>query len=150
MVFEYFKNSYKGKLTGKMPNLNVDEIASICRTDKNSGTRITEDLLKELEKTIGILKFKIVRDATFEEIDQAFKKNLPCIVLYDCGLLQYKISSNVGHAGVVISINEDTIILNNPWLGAETSIKKIDFNDAWEMEFKSVVFIEPNLQTKLI
>jgi len=35
MVLEYFKNVYNNKIIKKkIPNMNVEEIAKICRTDK--------------------------------------------------------------------------------------------------------------------
>ena len=55
-----------------------------------------------------------------------------------------------GHAGVVIGVIEDNdVILNNPWLGPETLIKWKDLQKGWELEYKKIVTITPEPQMKL-
>jgi len=150
MVLEYFKNVYNNKIIKKkIPNMNVEEIAKICRTDKSSGTRINDDLIRTLNDKVEPLHFELKIDTKFKDIKKHIGAKLPCIVLYDCGYLLYNIPSKVGHAGVVISIDKNQVFLNNPWLGAEVPIDLPDFNDAWEIEYKPAIFIKPNPQTKL-
>jgi len=150
MVLEYFKNAYNNEIIKKkIPHMDVEEIAKICRTNKIQGTRINEDLIKALNKQIESLQFELKIEVKFKDIKKQIEDKLPCIVLYDGTYLLYKTPSKSGHAGVVISIDEDHVFLNNPWLGAEVSIEKIDFNDAWEIEDKRAIFIKPKYQTKL-
>jgi len=128
--------------------LNIEEIAKICKTDPRTGTRINDQLIHTLNKEIPTLKFELVINSKFDQLKNVVMRNkYPCIIIYDCGFLIYGIPSKVGHAGVVIRLDDTSIYLNNPWLGAEKEIDKVKFNDCWEIEYNQVILIKPNLQT---
>jgi uncharacterized protein YvpB len=67
---------------------------------------------------------------------------------YNCQFLTIGIHG-AGHAGVVIGITENDIIVNNPWLGSEYFISHENFAPAWELEYNQAILLEPNPQTKL-
>ena len=47
------------------------------------------------------------------------------------------------------SIEDDDLILNNPWIGPEKLVKWKDFLKSWELEYNKVVMMEPELQARL-
>ena len=151
MVIQFYKNVHINDLIKKnTPNLSVEELAKICKTDSRTGTRVNEHLVSTLNKTIPSLNFELVSACDFERLKRVVVDNqCPCIVLYDFGYYKNGIQSNVGHAGVVIGLDDTSIYLNNPWLGAEKEIDRVRFNDCWEIEYNQVLLIKPNLQTNL-
>ncbi len=151
MVLQFYKNIHNNDLIRKnIPDLDVEKIAKICKTDPRAGTRINEQLIVSLNKEIPALNFRLVNAYDFNQLKRiVVENNCPCIIIYDCGYYIYGIESQVGHAGVVIGLDDNAIYLNNPWLGAEVEIDKVKFNDCWEIEYNQILLIEPNLQTNL-
>lgn len=149
MVIQFYKNVYENELINKnTPNLDIEEIVKLCKTDQRAGTRINAQLVKTLNDNIKSLKFELVYSYDMKQLKEVISKNkCPSIIIYDCGFLLYNIPSQVGHAGVVIGVDDNSIYLNNPWLGAEVEIDKVKFNDCWEIEYNQVLLIKPNLQT---
>lgn len=151
MVIQFYKNVYTNNLIKKnTPNLDIEELARLCKTDPRAGTRINDQLVNSLNKAIPTLNFELVNAFDFKQLKKIVVDNqCPCIVIYDCGYFLYGIESQVGHAGVVIGLDDTSIYLNNPWLGAEKEIDKVKFNDCWEIEYNQVLLIKPRLQTDL-
>ncbi len=151
MVLQFYKNVHDNPLIKQnTPNLDIGEIAKLCKTDARVGTRINEQLVKTLNDAAPALKFELVDSYDMKQLKKVVLDNkCPCIIIYDCGFLLYNVPSQVGHAGVVIGVDDDSIYLNNPWLGAEVEIDQVKFNDCWEVEYNQVLLIKPNLQTNL-
>ena len=47
------------------------------------------------------------------------------------------------------ALDDNDLILNNPWLGPESLVKWKDFLKSWELEYTKVVMMEPVTQTRL-
>lgn len=151
MVLQYYKSIYENKLiNSNVPNLSIEETVKLCKTKPPVGTRVNEQLLKELNDKIPALKFELKKVASFQNVKQEIEQKQPCIIIYDCNYVINNIPSKVAHAGVVIGLDNTSIYLNNPWLGAETELNRMEFNDAWEIEYHQLLTITPNLQTNLI
>lgn len=152
MVIEYFKNNYDVSFVREnTPALDFDQIADITNT-KKLGTRAA-NLTRDLEKNIPTLKFEMVQNAKFEKLIEHLKKDLPIIVIYNGDYLKNE-EKGGAHAGVVVGVNESVIVLNNPWFGYQSVFDKIEFEHAWEIEYKTAILITPKehidaLQTQI-
>lgn len=145
MVLSYFKNEHPSRfIRDNTPDLSMDEIKKITRTREGGGTR-EQNLIKDLESSIPNLKFEIVREGSFDDIEESLNDNIPVIVLYSGDYLKNK-EKGGGHAGVVIGITDDKIILNNPWFGCRYIVDKTEFLDAWDLEYRAYIKITPRLE----
>ncbi len=147
MVLAYFKNVYPDQLiNSNTPELSFDEIKKITRTHEG-GTR-TETLIRDLQENISTLEFKIVKDGNYNMIKESLDLDIPVIVLYCGSFLKYREIAG-GHAGVVIGITDNDIILNNPWFGYQYVCDKSEFQDAWDIERNQFIKIKPRSQRRL-
>lgn len=150
MCLEYFKNIFDNELVKhNTPNLSIDDLKKLTHSGEFSGTRIDHSLMKELSREIPSLKFSLNEYCSINTLMENYKKNIPTIVLYNCS---YMLNEELGpgHAGVVIGVIEDNdIIINNPWLGPEKLIKWKDFQKGWEPEYNRLITINPETQMKL-
>jgi predicted double-glycine peptidase len=100
-----------------------------------------EDLIKELktekedgtshEEIIKIIRqnnlFCYVNDnSNFDEIKMYLNKNLPVLVNY------IETDDDEGHYAVVVGINEEKIILNDPWHGEDFELNISKFENRWQ------------------
>lgn len=150
MCIEYFKNIFENEIVrNNIPNLSVDDLKKLTHSSEFTGTRVDESLMVELSRNIPPLKFSLSDGCSIKTLIKYFNKNLPTIVLYNCSYMLYE-ELGPGHAGVVIGVIEDNdLILNNPWLGPGKLIKWKDFQKGWELEYNKVITVEPDPQTKL-
>lgn len=149
MCLEFYKNYHQdANIRTKTPALSVDDIINMTKARVETGTRISDDLTKSWSKTVNTLNVEQHYDIDFKYIEARLDKNLPSIVIYNCDYLE---TGNKGsaHAGVVIGMTKDQIILNNPWLGECTVFKKNEFLEAWEIEYRRVICVDPNPVRKL-
>lgn len=143
MCLEYFKNEYNNDIVRQnTPNLDIENIMDITHTRKNTGTP-TEGLCKKLEKSGLPFSFQL-KNSSFQEIEEKVSQGLPVIVIYNGSYLKEE-RRGPSHAGVVIGIRDDDLILNNPWFGAAYLVDRFKFERAWELEDNQVIIIEPNL-----
>jgi len=143
MCIEYYKEYYRFKVVrDKINNLSTEEIAQILKTDRENGTRINTTTFKELAQQTCMLDYNIEIDKDFPSLEKRFKKNLPSIVLYDLSYLMNK-ERGPGHAAVVVGLTKDQIILNNPWIKGEWPLEKMTFDEGWELEYHSALFVDP-------
>jgi hypothetical protein len=150
MCIEYFKNIFTNDyIRNKTPNLSIEDIKKLTHTDEFLGTRVDKSLMKELSREIPSLNFSLKEGCSVDIIRNNFNKNLPAIILYNCSYMIYN-EPGPGHAGVVIGVIEDNdLILNNPWLGPEKLIKWKDLQKGWELEYNKIVTISPETQMKM-
>lgn len=149
MCLTYFRDIYDNPVIKKQtPNFDVNEIVGITSAHRYNGTRISDDLMNKLSKNIPSIEFKL-KSIDYREIEKNLRDNIPVIVLYNCTYMLYD-EVGPGHAGVVIGLTNDKIILNNPWLGPDKIIDKREFNVAWELEYNSAIIMKPNPQSKLL
>jgi len=143
MSIEYFKEYYKFKVVrDKIKIISTEEIAKILKSDRENGTRLITSTLKELENETGMLNYSVIQNRTFDNLKKRFDENLPTIVLYDFTYILNK-ERGPGHSAVVVGITNDHIILNNPWMKGEWPIEKITFDEGWELEYRSILAIDP-------
>ncbi len=133
MCLEYFKNEYNNDIIRQnTPNLDIETLMKITHTRKNTGTP-TEGICKKLEKAGLPFKFQL-KSSSFPEIEEKLNVGLPAIVIYNGSYLKDE-RRGPSHAGVVIGMRDDDLILNNPWFGAIYLVDKFKFERAWELEY---------------
>ncbi|MDP2767518.1 MAG: C39 family peptidase [Candidatus Methanoperedens sp.] len=150
MCLDYFKNIYQSDfIRSNTPNKSVDELRHLTHTGQFMGTRVDDSLVNELSREIPSIKFSLDEKCSINTLLDNFNRNLPTIVLYNCSYMLYE-EEGPGHAGVIIGILDDNdLILHNPWLGPEVLVKWKDFQKGWELEYNKVVIMKPETQTKL-
>ncbi len=149
MATHYFVNVYIDSVVRRdTPNLSIEEMLKITKT-RDTGTIVDNGLMKRLNEKFPSLEFEIARGLLVEALVERFENNLPTIILYDCSYLMTEIPG-AHHAGVVVGfINEESIILNNPWLGPFTPVDLMMFRRSWEIEGNQAIIINPKKQRKL-
>ena len=141
MCLEYFKNEYKNDIVRQnTPNLDIEDLMKITHTRKNTGTP-TEGLCKRLEKAGLPFKFQL-KKSSFSEIEEKILVGIPVIVIYNGSYLKEE-RKGPSHAGVIVGMRDDDLILNNPWFGATYIADKFEFERAWELEYNQVLIMEP-------
>ena len=148
MVFSFYKNIHiDPNIRNNSPNTTRDELISITKSDIYSGTTLSglEDrLTQEYPNMIFELK-----NTSFDEIKKSLSTKRPVIVIYNPSLFLTG-EKGPSHAGVVIGLTKDKIILNNPWIGEGVNIDRITFERSWEIEKYLGLYIFPNPQKRLI
>ena len=121
----------------------------MTHTDEFLGTRVDKSLMKELARRIPSLNFYLVEGCSIERIRKNFNRNLPTIILYNYSYMKYN-ERGPSHAGVVVGvIEENDLIVNNPWSGPESLIRWKDLQKGWELEHNKAVIVAPETQTDL-
>lgn len=141
MCLEYFKNEYhNNEVRQNIPSLDIDNLMEITHTRKNTGTPVG-GLCKKLQKAGLPFSFQL-KSSSFNELEERIDAGLPVIVIYNGSYLKDE-RRGPSHAGVVIGINDDDIILNNPWFGATYKTDRFKFERAWELEYNQVLIMDP-------
>lgn len=122
------------------------ELMRILNADPSLGIERTR--VQRLNEIIPELRFKL-KQTNYEEIKICLEKNYPVIVIYNPMIIDYH-TLGPSHAGVVVGLTEEYVILNNPWKGENILISKQSFSQSWEVEENHAVFIYPNPQRKLL
>jgi uncharacterized protein YvpB len=148
MVLDFFKNVHTTReIRERSPNTTRDELLGITRTKIATGTQISENLIQSLNTAFPSLYFEL-KQTNYDTIQRALNKHNPVIVIYNPSILFIN-EEGPGHAGVVIGMNDQLIVLNNPWYGPGFYIEKTEFDRAWEIEYNMAIFIQPNAQKRL-
>jgi uncharacterized protein YvpB len=148
MVMDFFKNIHTTEdVREKSPNTTRDELLKITRTKMSMGTQISAHLIQSLNKEFPGLKFEL-KQTNYIEIQKALKKHNPVITIYNPSILFIN-EEGPGHAGVVIGMNDQYIVLNNPWYGPGFYVEKSEFDLAWEIEYNRAISVQPNTQQRL-
>lgn len=148
MVLDFYKNVYENpKIRQDAPNTSRDELISVTNTQVGLGTTIADHIINKLNQTFPTMGFEL-KATNYREIEKALKEHTPIIVLYNPSYLFIN-EQGPGHAGVVIGMNDQYVILNNPWYGPAFCIDKTSFERAWELEYNWAIFIKPNPQQRL-
>ncbi len=150
MCVDYFSNFYGNEiLSRRLPRPILSDLIDICKTNTRSGTRINDELIKRLNRSLIGLEFKIQKKADFLFLKKRFDNGLPTIILYD---LRYYLYERPGgcHAGVFVGFSSDgEVILNNPHHGGNTITDYEKFNDSWEQTYNRAIEMKPILQLSL-
>lgn len=149
MCLEYMKNTYNNRVIREIiPNMNIDEIMKITHTRRFAGTVVDSNFVRNLNSNIEGITFSLEQDVDINKLKMKLEKGIPSIAIYNCEYLIYGIRG-AGHAGVIIGVTENDIVINNPWLGSEYFVAHEDFVPAWELEFNQAILLEPDTQSKL-
>lgn len=148
MVMDFYKNVHsKSEIRQRSPNTTRDELIGVTRTKLTTGTPISDDLVLSLNTKFPSLQFEL-KETNYSEIKQELDRHNPVIVMYDPTFL-FNNEEGPGHSGVVIGMNKQLIVLNNPWYGPAFCVEKAAFTDAWELEYNRGMFIKPNSQQRI-
>lgn len=148
MVFDFYKNIHSNEHIRKAaPLVDRDEIIKITNTRIYTGTTVSEDLMIRLRKAFPTMNFEL-KEINYKEIREELAKMHPVIVLYNPS---YFLNNERGpsHAGVVIGMTNDYIILNNPWFGPIFCVDKTKFESCWELEYNWAIIIKPKQNRRL-
>jgi hypothetical protein len=149
MTTHYFANEYQDPYVREhTPNLTIDQMLKITKT-RLLGTIVDPELIRRLNEAFPSLDFAIARDCPMGTLIDQYKNNLPTITICDASYLLTEIPG-AHHAGVVVGfINEDYIVLNNPWLGPFKPVDITMFKRSWELEGNQAILINPKKQRRL-
>lgn len=148
MCLSYFTNIYESSVVKKnTPIMNIDDILKLTKT-KILGTIVDARLINRLNESIRSLQFEFRLNCSIDDLKRSFEKDIPSIVLYDCSYLVYDIPGT-NHAGVVVGLDDDKIVLNNPWMGPNYYSDIEDFQRSWELEKNRAILINPVKQENL-
>jgi predicted double-glycine peptidase len=111
------------KFYGKF--FSEEELMKRLKTNKNIGTR-HEDMIDVTTKE-GFYVYSN-NGSSFQEIDLFLKEKKPIVVNF------IEPNDNEGHYSVVVGLNDEDIILNDPWNGPNFKMKKTDFEKRWFSE----------------
>ncbi|MCR4334590.1 MAG: C39 family peptidase [Patescibacteria group bacterium] len=111
MLFEFF-GVYKTQ----------NDIAKKLNTNPQKGTE-DKSIIDFVTKQ-GFFCY-VNQDSTLEEIDDFIKKGHPVIVNF------IEPSQDEGHYALVVGMDEEEIILNDPWNGKGFKMTKKDFKKRW-------------------
>jgi uncharacterized protein YvpB len=149
MVMDFFKNVHtKTDIRQISPNTTRDELISITKTKMSMGTQISDSLIKSLNDKFPALHFEL-KQTNYHDIEKSLNSYNPVIVIYSPSILDIN-EIGPGHAGVVIGLNDQYIVLNNPWFGPGFYTERTEFDRAWEIEYNRAIFIQPSPQQRLV
>jgi uncharacterized protein YvpB len=149
MVLDFFKNIHARKdIRQTSPNTTKDELVSLTKTKLSMGTQISDTLISSLNAAFPAFKFEL-KQTNYEEVEKSLNNYNPVIAIYNPSILDIN-EIGPGHAGVVIGLNDQYIVLNNPWFGPGFYTEKTEFDRAWEIEYNRAIFIEPSPQQRLM
>ena len=111
MVFHFYRKVF-----------SEEELIEKLKTDKDIGTQ--HQAMIDLARTEGFYVY-VNNGSSLEEIIGLNSKNIPVIVNY------IEPDSDEGHYAVVVDVEEDKIVLNDPWNGEKFKMNLDDFEKRW-------------------
>jgi len=148
MVMDFYKNIHTTlEIRQRSPNTTRDELMGVTRTKITTGTPVSDDLVQSLNTKFPSLQFEL-KETNYGEIKKELNRHNPVIVMYNPTIL-FNGEVGPGHSGVVIGMNKQLIVLNNPWYGPSFCVEKTAFDEAWEIEYNRGLFIKPNSQQRI-
>lgn len=114
MVFRFYGKVFSEK-----------DLMKKLKTNKDIGTQ--HQAMIDLAREEGFYVY-VNNESSFEEIEFLLEKNLPVIVNF------IEPDSDEGHYAVVIGINDEKIILDNPWNSKNHKLDWDDFQKRWHNE----------------
>jgi uncharacterized protein YvpB len=149
MVLDFFKNVHtKSDIRQISPNTTKDELVRVTKTKLSMGTQISDALINSLNNAFPEFIFEL-KQTNYQEIKKSLTICNPIIIIYNPSILDVN-EIGPGHAGVVIGLNDQYIVLNNPWYGPGFYLEKTEFDRAWEIEYYRAIFIRPSSQQRLM
>jgi len=134
-----------------IPNLSIQEIADIVRTDKD-GTTLENipNLNRTVFKNTPLEIIVTCQTARFEDIEKELDNGNPVIIGYDLALYQEEIRKFCGHAAIITRIDKDKleVIMNDPLYG-KRSMKLGKFMEVWDAAEKVFIQVKPKHQLQM-
>jgi len=121
-------------------NVQQDEVllSMLCKTTI-AGTGLAE--IAEAAQKLGFAA-EWKRNAKVHDLTTSLKKGLPIMTMVDARLLHdIELPVPVGHMIVIFAIDTNTIFYHDPEAGAEQSVSRPIFIQAWENLRKGMVII---------
>lgn len=148
MVLDYIKRYKQSPPNTGALTPSKDDLIALTKTDPNTGTDLSDDIMRILNEKYSTYTFKL-KESTFEEVYKVLDDGYPAIVIYNPAILFIK-QKGPAHAGVVIGMTNNGLILNNPWYGEFFYVDKLSFTQAWDVEYNWAIFVKPNSQVRLL
>lgn len=148
MVLEYIRCHKQSSLNIDAPIPSKDDLIVSTKTDPNTGTDLSNDVIRILNGKYPTYIFTL-KESTFEEVRKVLDGGYPAIVIYNPAILFIK-QKGPAHAGVAIGMTDDGLILKNPWYGEFFYVDKLSFARAWDVEYNWAIFVRPNPQARLL
>ncbi len=105
--------------------ISEEELTKRLQIDKDRGTEHSQ-MIKVITDE-GLYAYAN-NESSLEEADGFIKSDIPIIVNF------IEPGENSGHYAVVIGIDENNIILNDPWHGEKFKMNKDEFVERWQSE----------------
>lgn len=147
MVFDYLDEFYLIPNGITPPDHHKEKLIKEQNTDIYTGTNLSPDIIKKFAKNYIQYDF-FYRRSSLKEIEKSIKSNYPVIVIYNPSMITLK-EKGPSHAGVVAGIDDDKIILYNPWYGKGFNCDPQRFEEGWDLEYCVSLYIKPKMQKEL-
>jgi len=149
MVFNYYRNVFEKESVRRIiPEASRDDLVSLTGAEYGLGITISQKLIADLNGTYPELNFSLEKNSSMSKIQKSIEEYHPPIVIYNITQILND-EEGPGHAGVLIGLNKNLVVLNNPWLGWAHFLKRIDFERAWEIEYNQVIYSNPSSQMEV-
>ena len=138
MSIEYYRQNFENGRHGRfIPQLLLDEIAGIihCRHDDGAAFRVEYGrVLSEKLHPLQVRYTEKIIDCN--DLGQRIANELPTVVMYDSNRAYFSQFNEygMGHASVVIGIDNNAIVLHDPNEAPYQAISRRDFEAAWMIE----------------
>lgn len=113
-----------------------EDLIQRLKTQKDIGTQ--HQSMIEVARTEGFYVY-VNNESSLNEIIFFLNKNIPVIVHY--------VDDGVGHYSVVVKVDEDNVVLDDPWNGEKFKINREQFEKIWHNEkgnFKKWIMVVSN------
>jgi len=114
IIFNYFGIS-----------ITQTELEKKLETDPTNGT--SHQKIIEVAREYGLFCY-VNNDSSLKEVYYFLQQRLPAIVNF------IEPSNDESHYAVIIGINKQSVLLNDPWNGKNFKIKKKEFDKRWHNE----------------
>ena len=110
-------------------NIRYDRLRRLLKVRDNVGASFYNlQYLRELKETVSVT----IADGNMEMLKDYLDQEQPVIVAVDTIDLPYWDNESVGHAVVVVGLDEGTVSLHDPWFeDAPKVVEKVLFESAW-------------------
>lgn len=143
MVVEYYREYYRSdRYHDQIPELSMADIAGLIKTKPNLGTTFKPEHGAALTAELNILRVDFVKGRfDHERLSACFHDHRPVVVWFDGSLAYYRRrrGEGGGHAAVMVAIDEEVIVLNDPQIGPWRAMSINDFMPAWDILDRKVV-----------
>lgn len=113
-------------------HITQEELARIGKTTKETGTKTA--IFPEIVKEVGF-DCKVKTGASIDDLKNLLEENNPPMIEF------VEPSNEEYHHAVVVGIEGDKIMLNDPWNGKDFTMQIADFEKRWEVRDRWILTI---------